>query len=48
MHSLNSLRNQVAAAFSALALSLILISGTVLVPANSAQAADTIVIGQLA
>ena len=41
MNTLSSLRNQVAAAFSALALSLVLITG-------SAIAADTIVIGQLA
>jgi len=48
MNTLSSLRNQVAAAFSALALSLVLITGTVAVPTDSAIAADTIVIGQLA
>ena len=48
MNALNSLRNQVAAAVSALALSLVLITGTVAVPADGALAHDTIVIGQLA
>lgn len=47
MNALNSLRNQVAAAFSALALSLVLFTGTVTVP-EAAAANDTIVIGQLA
>ena len=47
MSSYTSLRNQIAAAFSALALSLVLISGTVAMPTDAANA-HTVVIGQLA
>lgn len=47
MSSFTSLRSQVAAAVSALALSLVLITGTVAMPTDAANA-NTVVIGQLA